>query len=87
MVNRLSIDAQRIAGPRRGGPCVPRQAGKCGSVDARHGVRPGAAMAWERRELNRAEHHGSAVLLGHLIEQMGGAETSFVTGGFVNLRA
>ncbi|MEX2479379.1 MAG: hypothetical protein WD928_00820 [Gammaproteobacteria bacterium] len=86
MVNS-SIDTQRLAGLRPGGPWPHRHADSGAAGAAWHGVRSGAAAAWERRELSRAGHSGSAALLARLIEQMGGAEGSFAAGGFVNLRA
>ena len=51
------------------------------------GVRAGADAAWARREQARAALWGSAAVLGSLIEQMGGAETSIARGSYVNLRA
>lgn len=86
MVNS-SIDTQRITAPRAGAAWPSRRAGRSDPGETWHGVRPGAAVAWERRELGRAGHSGSAALLAQLIEQMGGTESSFAVGSFVNLRA
>ena len=82
--------SQRVSWSGDVGAARPARAGRVpgnASGIPVQGVRAGAEEAWTRREHARAALWGSAAVLGRLIEQMGGAETSIARGSYVNLRA
>jgi len=76
----------RPAGPPRHASAADGSIRRTGGGRIGGVVRAGAEQHWAWRERQRAGTHGAALVLGQLIEQMGGAPTSCIRGGYVNLR-
>ncbi len=85
MTETLSALHGRTGGVREQADAPARRSRGRGGERIAATVRAGADQAHRWRQEKRAAMVGPAVLLHAMIEQMGGAETSFAKGAFVRL--
>jgi len=85
----ISTATYRVNGSsetRRTTPLAPTRVRAAAAVRQAPGhVRDGAEQAWKWREARHQSLRVPALALTRMIEHMGGAETSFVRGGYVDL--
>lgn len=85
----ISTTTYRISGSgetRRAAPLAPSRVRAAAAVRQAPGhVRDGAEQAWKWRDARHQSLRVPALALTRMIEHMGGAETSFARGSYVNL--